>query len=106
LLVSSQSSQGSDDSSGVPGTLVDVRSEVGAAFGIMNDEVRDAVVVQDESVGGFIWYHSLGIKLSLESVDCCGIEVCLVSEVSVVQFDSVGEGDGDVFGILESDGGV
>ena len=74
-------SQGYDDSCGVSRTLADVGGHVGMAFRVMDDKVRNAVVILDEPIGGFIWYCSLGIEFSLELVDCHGVEVCLVSEV-------------------------
>jgi hypothetical protein len=59
------SSQRSDDSSGVPRALVDVRGDVVAALWVGDDKVGDVVVVWDEAIGGFIWYRSLGIDLGL-----------------------------------------
>jgi hypothetical protein len=100
------SSQRSDDSGGVPGALANIGGDVVVALWVVDDEVGDAVVVVDEAIGGFIWYRSLGVKLCLDLVDSGGIEVCLVGEVSAAGFGSVGEGNGDVFGVLESDGGV
>ena len=100
------SSQRSDDSSGVSRTFADVGGDVVAALGVGDDKVSDAVVIWDVAIGGFVRYRSLGIELGLESVDGSSIEVRLVGEVSMAGFGGVGEGDGDVFGILESDGGV
>jgi hypothetical protein len=95
-----------NDSSGVPGASTNVGGDMIAALQVGDDKVGDAVVVRNEAIGRFVWYRSLGIDLGLESVDGCGIEVCLVGEVGAAGFGSVGEGDGDVFGILESDGGI
>ena len=100
------SPQRSNDSSGVSRTLADVGGDVVATLQVGDDEVGDAVVVPDVAIGGFVWYCSLGIDFGLESVDSCSIEICLVGEVGVAGFSHVGESDGDVFGILESDGGV
>jgi hypothetical protein len=100
------SSQRPDDPSGVPRTLADVGGDVVVALQVSDDEVGDAVVVPDVAIGGFVRYRSLGIKFGLESVDGCSIEIRLVGEVGAAGFGCVGEGDSDVFGILESDGRV
>jgi hypothetical protein len=100
------SSQHPNDSSGVPRASANVGGDVVAALWVSDDEVGDAVVVRNEAIGGFVWYRSLGVDFGLESVNGCGIEVRLVGEVGTAGFGSVGEGDGDVFGILEGDGGI
>ena len=100
------SPQRSDDSSGVPRTLADIGGDVVATLWVVDDEVGDAVVVPDVAIGGFIRYRSLSIEFGLESVDGCSIEIRLVGEVGAAGFGHVGEGDGDILGILESDGGV
>jgi hypothetical protein len=100
------SSERSDDSGGVPGAFADVGGDVVAALWVVDDEVRDAIVVRDEAIGGFVWYRPLAVEFGLESVDGCGVQVCLVGEVGATGLSCVGEGDGDVFGILEGDGGV
>ena len=99
-------SQRSDDSSGVPRTLADIGGDVVATLWVGDDEVGDAVVVPDEAIGGFIRYRSLSIEFGLESVDGCSIEIRLVGEVDTAGLGRVGEGDGDIFGILESDSGI
>ena len=97
------SSQGSDDGGGVARALADVGSKVGLVFGIVDDEVGDAVVVVDESIGGFIRYCPLSIKLLLDLVNCFGIEVGLVEEVGAACFCGVSEPNGDVFGVLKGE---
>ena len=100
------SSQRSNDSSGVPRTLADIGGDVVATLRVGDDEVGDAVIVPDVAIGGFVRYRSLGIDFGLESVDGCSIEIHLVGEVGAAGFGCVGEGDGNVFGILESDGRI
>ena len=95
------SSQDSDDGSGVARALVDVGSKMGLVLVIVDNKVGDTVVVVDESVRGFIRYCPLSVKLLLDLVNCFGIEVGLVEEVSAACFCGVGEPDGDVFGVLE-----
>ena len=53
---------------------------------VVDDEVGDAVVVVDKSIGGFILYCPLSVKLLLDLVNCFGIEVGLVEEVGAVCF--------------------
>ena len=101
-----RSSQGADDSGGVPRAFADVGGDVVAALRVGDDEVGDAVVVPDLAIGGFVRYRSLGIKLGLESVDGGSIEVRLVGKVGAARFCGVGEGDGDVLGILKGDSGI
>ena len=95
-----------DDSSGVARTLADIGGDVVVTVLVGDDEVSDAVVVPDVAIGGFVRYRSLGIQLGLESVDGGSIEVRLVGKVGAARFCRVGEGDGDVLGILKSDGGI
>ena len=95
------SSQGPDDGGGVPRAFMDVGGEMGLMFGIIDDEVGDMVVVVDKPIGGFIWYCPLSVELLLDLVNCFGIEVSLVKEVGMACFCSVGETNGDVFGVLE-----
>ena len=97
------SSQGSDDSGGVPRAFTDVRGEMGLVFGIVDDEVGDAVVIVDKPVGRFIRYCPLSVELLLDLVNCFGIEVGLVEEVSAVCLCGVGEPNGNVFGVLEGE---
>ena len=95
------SSEGSDDSGGVAGAFADVGGKMGLVLSVVDDEVGNTVVVVDESIGGLIRYCPLSVKLLLDLVNCFGIEVGLVEEVSAVSFCSVSESDGDVFRILE-----
>ena len=95
------SSQSSDDGGGVARTFVDVGGKMGLVLGVIDDEVGDMVVVVDESIGGFIWYCPLSIKLLLDLVNCLSIEIGLVEEVGTTGFCGVGESDGDVLHILE-----
>ena len=95
------SSEGSDNGRGVARAFADVGSEVRLVFVVINDEVGDVVVIVDESVRGFILYCPFSVKLLLDLVNCFGIEVGLVEEVGAACFCSVGEPNGDVFGVLE-----
>ena len=95
------SSQGSDDGGGVTRAFADIGGEMGLVFGVIDDEVGDAVVVVDESIRGFVRYCPLIVKLLLDLVNCFGIEVGLVEEVGTACLCGVSESDGDVFGILE-----
>ena len=97
------SSQGSDDSGGVFWAFADVGGNVRLVFSFVDDEVGDAVVIVDKPIGGFIWYCPLSIELFLDLVNCFGIEVSLVEEVSAMYFCSVSKSDGNVFGILEGE---
>ena len=72
-------------------------------FSFVDDEVGDAVVIVDKPIGGFIWYCPLSIELLLDLVNCFGIEVSLVEEVSAMYFYSVSKSNGNVFGILEGE---
>ena len=97
------SSKSSDDGRGVARAFANVGGEVRLVFVVVDDEVGDAVVVVDESIRGSILYCPLSVKLLLDLVNCFGIEVGLMEEVSTACFCGVGESDGDVLGILEGE---
>ena len=97
------SSQGSDDGRRVARALVDVGGEVRLVFVVVDDEVGDAIVVVDESIRGFILYCPLSVELLLDLVNCFGIEVGLVKEVSAACFCGVSKPNGDVLGVLEGE---
>ena len=96
-------SQGPNDGGGVSRAFADVGGEMGLMFGVVDDKVEDAVVVVDKPVGRFIQYCPLSIELLLDLVNCFGIEVGLVEEVSATCFCSVSESNSDVFGVLEGE---